>query len=384
MSVMRRRLFPLLALTLTLAGCAARRPAAWRFVPEGRGHRLIPPRAHPGRLDFALPRARAATLKNPACRLDQPGIRLEWMGRTARVRADAAPLAPLPGTVLESAGGGAPAHQAAEMIVRSNWFVDSLKPGLIAQRQAGCLAEDDIAPLTRRIVDHLALPTSASYRLLYGEYADRGFLDIDARFRLRAVEPIRQQGQVAGYLTSFYLLSPAPGGGAVASPGHSESNIRSVITRGTAPDHELLHLPARSTHFRFFFRTWSVSEDRRIALLAAPSEEALAQATPEFEAAPDSFCAGAARQDVSCISVPRETVIGPELRVRANGRDEFVPVGGNLGDLFRVMEIRDAAKKLSTLRIRRPFEGALRPVEFDRTSPSILGLVLIGGEEITW
>lgn len=384
MPLMLRRFIPVLALALLLAGCAARRPAAWRFVPEGRGHRLIPPRAHPERLDFTLPHARAKALKNQSCRLDQPGIRLEWKGRTARVRADAAPLAPLPGTVLESTGGGAPARQAAEMIVHSNWFVDSLKPGLIAQRQAGCLAEDDIPLLTRRIVDHLTLPTSASYRLLYGEYADRGFLDIDARFRLRSVEPIRQQGQVAGYQTSFYLLNPAPGGGAVVSPGHSESNIRSVITRGTAPDHELLHLPVRSTHFRFFFRTWSVSEDRRIALLAAPSAEALAQATPEFEAAPDAYCATAARHGVTCISVSREMVIGPELRVRVNGRDEFVPVGGNLGDLFRAMEIRDAGKKLSTLLIRRPFEGALRSVAFDRTSPSIFSLVLIGGEEITW
>lgn len=237
---------------------------------------------------------------------------------------------------------------------------------------------------TRRVVDHLALPTSAAYRLLYGEYADRGFLDIDSLFRLRAVEPIRRQGQFAGYLTSFYFLHPAPGGGATVSAGHSEANVRSVITRGPAPDHELLHLSPRATHFRFFFRTWSVSGDRRIALLAASSPEALDRAAAEFEAGPESYCAGAARHGDACISVPRDMVIGPELRVRVNGRDEFAPVGGNVGDLLRAMEIRDPLKKLATLRIRRPFEGAMRPVEFDPASPAILGLVLVGGEELTW
>lgn len=384
MVVMLRRFFPMLAAVLLLAGCAARRPAAWRYVPEGRGHRLIPPRPHPEQPGFTLPRARTVAAKSPACRLEQPGIRLAWKGRTALVRADAAPLAPLPGTVLESAGGGAPAAQAGEMVVRSNWFSASLKPGLAAQEKAGCLSAEDVPPLTRRIVDHLSLSTSAAYRLLYGEYADQGFLDIDSRFRLRAVEPIRQQGQVVGYLTSFYLLNPAPGGGATVSPGHSEANIKAVVTRGPAPDHELLHLPAQATRFRFFFRSWSVREDRRIALLAASSPEALERAGAEFESAPETFCSNAAQHGAACISVPRDMVIGPELRVLANGRDEFVPVGGNVADLMRSLDIRDPRSKLPTLRIHRPFEGALRPVEFDPANPSILGLVLVGGEQLTW
>lgn len=384
MAVMTRHPLLLLPAALLLVGCAAHRPGAWRFVPEDRGHRLIPPRPHPERSGFTLPRARAKVVKNPACRLDQPGIRLAWKGRTAVVRADAAPLAPLPGTVLHSAGGNAPARQAAEIIVRSNWFADAFKPGLAAQREAGCLTADEIAPLTRRLVDHLALPTSAAYRLLYGEYASLGFLDLDARFRLRAVEPIRRQGQVAGYLTAFYLLHPAPGGGATVSAGHSEANVLSVITRGPAPDHELLHLPAGATHFRFFFRSWSVSGDRRIALLAAPSPEALQQAGARFESGPETYCASAARDGVACVAVPRDMVVGPELRVRVNGRDEFVPVGGNLAHLLRSLDIREPAGKLPTLRLRRPFEGALLPVEFPRGNPAILGFVFAGGEEITW
>jgi hypothetical protein len=34
--------------------------------------------------------------------------------------------------------------------------------------------------------------------------------------------------------------------------------------------------------------------------------------------------------------------------------------------------------------VLRPYEGALVPVEFDRTRPDILALTLMGGEEIRW
>jgi hypothetical protein len=381
---MPRCFFAILLLILILSGCASRRPAAWRLVPEGNGHRLVPPRPHPEDPSFTLRRARSVTVKKPACALDKPGIRIQWKGRDARVRADSNPLAPLPGTVLLAAGGGAPQQQAAEMIVRSNWFNDSLKPSLLAQQRAGCLAPADTPLLTRRLADHLTLPTSATYRLIYGEYADRGYLDIDSRFRLRAVEPIRQSGQITGYRTSFYILTPTPQGGAIVAAGEAESNIKAVITRGPAPDHELLHLPPQATHFRFFFRTWSVNQDRRIALLAAPSPEDLDSATTGFEASPETFCASARQRGVACISVPKDMVIGPELRVLANGDDAYVPVAGSVGEVLRSLNIREPKSLLPTLQVRRHFEGVLRPIDFDSTGATILGLVLIGGEEITW
>ena len=107
-------------------------------------------------------------------------------------------------------------------------------------------------------------------------------------------------------------------------------------------------------------------------------------ATAGFEASPDTYCASARQRGAACISVPKDMVIGPELRVRANGRDEYVSVAGSLGDLLRALNIREAKSLLPTLQVRRHFEGVLRPIEFDRTGSAILGLVLIGGEEITW
>jgi len=383
MYLMRRYLL-LLCPALFFAGCAARKPDAWRFVPAERGHTLVPPRPNPTQPDFQLKQARSVKKDAPACVLDKPGIRLQWKGKDARVHAEPGPLAPMPGAVLQSEGGGAPGQLSADVVVRSNWFNEELKPSLLTQQKAGCLTALDAPRLTQRLIDSLPLPSSAAYRLRYGEYATAGYMDLEPHFRLRAVQPIREQGQAVGFLTSFYLLHPTPDGGVTVSAAGSESNVKGAITTGKAVDHEVLHLPAGATHLRHFFRTWSIDQDRRIALLAAQSAEALAQASKDFEANPEVYCASAKEHGAACISVPKDMVIGPELRVRVNGKDEFAPVGGHIADLMRAMGLGNIESKAATLKVMRPYEGKLTPVEFDRTKAGILGLVLIGGEELTW
>ncbi|GEM_PF-4358944 len=378
------RCLPFLCLVLLFAGCSARKPDVWKFVPEDRGHTLVPPRPNAMQPDFELKRARSVKTNAPACALDKPGIRLQWKGKAARVHADSAALAPLPGTVLQGVGGGAPGQLPADIIVRTNWFQDAFKPALVQQEHEGCIAAQDAPRLTQRLIDSMPLPSSASYRLRYGEYIMAGYFDLEPQFRLRAVEPIREKGVAVGYLTSFYLLHAAAQGGVTVSAGQSESNVRGAITTGIAADHEVMHLPAGATYLRFFFRSWSVDQDRKIALLAAPSAADLEKATKDFEASPESYCAVAGQKGAACISVPKDMVIGPELKVRANGKDEYVPVGGNIADLMRGAGVRDPMAKTATLKVTRPYEGKLAPVEFDHSKSSILSLVLIGGEELTW
>lgn len=76
--------------------------------------------------------------------------------------------------------------------------------------------------------------------------------------------------------------------------------------------------------------------------------------------------------------------MGPELRVTANGKDAFAPVGGTLNDILRGAGLRDGREAPATLQVWRPYEGKLVRIEFNRLSTEILGLVLIGGERITW
>ena len=379
----------MLITAILLTGCAARQKVArtWKLEAAGRGHVLAPPRADLDKPEFVLKRARSAeNLSGPACTLIQKEIALQWRGRDARVRADAAALAPMPGSLATATTPGGNAMPLGnQTVVTTNWFEEILRPALRKQVAEGCLTAADLPLLDRRLIDNLALPSGALYRLRFGEFTLNGYVDVTDEFRLRAVEPIRESGVVTGYLTSFYLLNAAPDGGVVVRAGDSEINIQAKLTMGTAADSELLHLPSGATWLRLYFRTWSSTQDRRIALIAAPTHAERERASREFEADPEGYCGGVAKErGVACVSVPKDMVVGPELRVQANGGDAFAPVGGTLNDVLRSTGLRETGSVLGTLQVRRPYEGKLVPIQFDRTRPEILGLVLIGGEQITW
>lgn len=364
-----------------LAGCAARQPGAkvWRL--DGRDQALVlhPPR--PPGPTFTLKDARSTTTRGPACALQTREVTLQWKGRAAHVRADSRPLVPTPGSLVTADGRQS---FASDTVVAGNWFRQDFLPGLERQQAAGCLAGADIPALAGRVIDNLELPTPAAYRLRYGEYAMSGYIDVDAKFRLAAVEPIRENGAVVGYRTSYYPLRLAPGGGVVVERGISENNIPGRVTHGEAVDSELLHLPPAATYLRLFFRTWNLRGDRRIAVLAAGDREALEQGTRAFDTNPEAYCAGAAAHGVACVGVPVDTVIGPELQVLANGRALYVPVGGSVADLLRAAGVRDFQPVVAKLRIRKPYEGRLVPVDTSRAGDGVLGFVFLGGEQVTW
>ncbi|MBL0156252.1 MAG: hypothetical protein IPP47_03995 [Bryobacterales bacterium] len=360
---------------------------SWTLKPAPRGHILAPPGADPRKDVFVIKAARSArNFLGSACTLETNEVSLQWRGHDAKFRANVVSLAPLPGSLATATRpDGSTAPLGGQTVITSNWFEEILRPALQKQVTAGCLTAAELAALDRRLIDHLALPSAALYRLRFGEFTLNGYVDVTDQFRLRTVEPVREHGAVIGYLTSFYLLAKAPDGGVLVSAGDSETNIQARLTAGKASDSELLHLPAGATWLRLFFRTWSSTQDRRIALIAAPSAAERERASREFEADPEGYCAGAAKtRGVACVSVPEEMVLGPELRVFARGSDAFAPVGGTLNDVLRGAGLRDPKTALATLQVLRPYEGKLVPINFDRTKTEILGLVLIGGEQITW
>jgi hypothetical protein len=53
-------------------------------------------------------------------------------------------------------------------------------------------------------------------------------------------------------------------------------------------------------------------------------------------------------------------------------------------DALRESGVKDASAVLKTLRVLRPYRGDVVEVEFDRTRSTILGLVFLGGESLSW
>jgi hypothetical protein len=145
-----------------------------------------------------------------------------------------------------------------------------------------------------------------------------------------------------------------------------------------------LPLSRSPAHFRLLFMTDETTSDRitRAVLLSAPDETKLAQAVARRGNRPVDFCATLAIADLNCTILPKNFGVSPELRVRVNQKDAFVPVGGMVQEVLDLAD-REAGPPTS-LRVLRPFQGRLIPIKFDRSSRDILRLVLLPGDQITF
>ncbi len=383
---MRRRLaYYFLLILLMLAGCAKRPTSAWRVISAPPPQLLVPPRPNApqslGNDTVVLQRARSASPRNPACAVNLPDFTLEWKGRTANIRTDTAALLPR-NTQVEATTPDGSRIMLPGVSLEKNWF-QLLPSALDAKVAAGCLTAGDARVLPARLASSLTLPPPISWRLIHGDPTLTGYLDVEPGFALKTVTPVREDGQVAGYLTSTYLTRPSGRGGVLVVPGQAETNRRGVVTRGVSPDHPVLHLPAQATRLRLFLRTWSVAQDRRIALVAAPDVALLDRATREFETDPEGFCRATANQNVACIAIEKDSVLHAEVSVTANGAPLYLQAGGTLGGALRAAGAKSANTLPASITIQRPWQGKLVPVEFPK-DPAMLSFILWNGDVISW
>ena len=71
------------------------------------------------------------------------------------------------------------------------------------------------------------------------------------------------------------------------------------------------------------------------------------------------------------------------MLVSVNGSPVAVAIGSDLRSLIRTMR-QSADKILPTLAVTRLWAGKPVALEFDRSRPDILSLVLTGNEQIRW
>ncbi len=320
--------------------------------------------------------ARSVVNAKADCGIDTPEIALAWAGRTARVtvrwRDASEPV------VVKGAKGRLQGSPVQDLTWWTG-FSDTL-----AQREhAGCLAAGEAEALTRRIVDNLTLPSGTAYNLRYGNTALSGYLDLESQFALKSISPLRETNP-RSFETVYYDLSARRDGGVRIAIRTVEHESEGKVRRVPRPELPAIKLGDSARFVRYFFRTWRVAGDRRIALLAATRRELVDPLTKRFEADPEAFCAAVPSSEATCVAVSKDAVVAPEVKVRANGRALSTPVGSTVADVLRAAKVRDMMAPLSTLRVQRPYNGTLRPVEFDHTQPEILRVVLAGGEDIRW
>jgi len=337
-----------------------------------------------------LRNARTVKKPDPACAIEGQNIRLAWRGRTAHVDVTRTAV----GGKDDVAMVGGPVAVTGTVLRDLSWW-PKFTDELYSRTKTGCLAEADVKHLSERIIENVPMASNIAYQLRYGNYMMTGYVDVEPSFALSSVAPLLKPGvakygtpeDIAGYETIYYDVKPRGGGGVRISVRTVERNLGGVLSTAKRPATEVIHLPDSARYARYYFRMWSLAGDRKLAVLAASAPDRLTALSKRFEADPEGFCKSVKPAEATCITVPAQMMIVPELRVLVNGKPTHILVGGTIGNVLRAAGVKDRkqiVEILSRIQIHRPYGNLLLPVEFDRTRPDILALTPIGGEQIRW
>jgi hypothetical protein len=260
----------------------------------------------------------------------------------------------------------------------------------------GCIAPGQGAVLAARITESIALPSGADLRLLRVDGLPN-FVEIGAGNRLQAISPIlragadpeaplveagktsaaeggltvemRSSADLIGFETAWYDLQPkGVGQGFTIVPASAETSIKGKVESHPAPARNYFQFAAGMGFYRLFYKA-----DQSEVLAASETRATLPNDVETCDRPGGPVC----------LPIPRGVGVNPYLMVYVNGNPVAVGIGSDLGGLIRAMQ-QSPDKVMSTLAIARLWAGKPVPLEFDRSAPDVLSLVLTGKERIRW
>ena len=370
---------------LLVVGC---RPAPMNYELRRLGSEstLFPPlgTSTPLASDFrvSIKNARTPPFSKTGCDFEGALVSLQWHGNTAEVS-------------LKSENYFSEATNQDQVPAIRGLYVDPLlnleefRASLLSIEAKGCLRSQENKYLRRALAESFPLPPSVAYFFQFGSYDVTGFVDLSSDFRMHVVNPFYLSGATpsadhpAGYEVADYIFTRE----------HNDDRIRisrasaTQILLGKPPVAERalqyeLSFPKSFGYFRLMFEVdqSSINHITGAILLYATDDVKLNEASKPREIGQENFCRTVSVPSVTCIAFPANFGVTPELRVRVNGKETFVPVGGTVLDALGLADPEVGVPK--SLQVRRLFRGHLIPVRFDGTSEDILRLVLMPGDEI--
>jgi hypothetical protein len=352
-----------------LTGCAVRRPgsATYRLVDSGTGAVLVPPGVEGA---------------DVTRRTVEAGVRADRGACPPEIRPDGKRL----------------------QVAVTRELLSNKPPGWLAGwtaglEERGCIAPGAAPELARRVAEALPLPLNLPFRLLHSDQ-----LDIAPGMRLQVVSPILGEGggaaeeldvaetatgltitmkapaNLVGFEEAWYAVRPGTGGAGVQIvPLYAERRIDGEVERRPRPESNLFQLAEEAAFYRVFYK--ATMTEYTALVVAAPSPSELARRTRILETGKASCEALEGRL---CAAVPKGVAVNGFIPVRVNGAEIMVPWRATLREAIRIGGGRQAGEVLPTLAVSRVHDGRPAPVEFDRSSAAILGLILTGGETVTW
>jgi hypothetical protein len=405
----RSKWVALIVLVLLVSGCG-HAPMAYQLRRQGIDPVLFPPTrvkeiSTASEVRVSLKNSRASSESAAGCDIDGSVVSLHWQGTTAVVSLRTQPF-------YTATADQAPNQTDRGLFIDPLVAMEKFHADLLDRQTKGCLRPDENTRLRRAIVENLPLPPTIAYFFDLGSYDVTGYFDLTPDFRMITTSPIYRADadpipdNLIGYETAHYVFvaDPRPNGRMAATPADgfaavADSNsdrIRMALSRATEvingePAIEKrtlrndLHFSQSPGYFRLLFMADDNAATVRVTraiLLSAVDQAGVARAVAARQESAEKFCATLAVPSVTCTIFPRNFGVSPELRVRANGQDFYIRVGGFLQEAIDLQHPENGPPK--TLKVRRLYRGRLVPIKFDPKSDDILKLVLLPGDEITW
>lgn len=341
------KLLTIAVLAALATGCR-HAPLSYQLQGQGRSLVLIPP-VPAASAEINIAKARKAVRPRTGCDIEGEIVSVQWHGRAARVQFKSTQFIAV----------------EADPRLNNPMYTDSLKSledfrsALVDRETKGCLRGDEGGRLLKTIAERFPLPPMIAYYLRFGTVGHAGYFDLTPDFRVMVVSPGTGGADIA-----YYAAIPAP----------KDDRVRIVLT---SESKRPVSFPDSFVYVRLLFWTLLSSANHYATVLTAPDKTILAEATRRFQAESEGSCESAIAAGATCKTLPANFALNPELRVRVNGRETFVPLGATV----RAATGREIPK---TLQVRRLFQGRSIAVKFDPANRNIFELVLMPGDEVLW
>jgi len=179
---------------------------------------------------------------------------------------------------------------------------------------------------------------------------------------------------LVGYETAWYALQPKTGQiGFAITPLSAERHIQGKVEPVAAPAINYLKFGPQAAYYRLSYKADQAEVVE--VVLAAPTRAELDRQTQVFNSDP-ALCAQVPTQ--ACVVIPKRVALNPFLVITVNASETTVPVGATVRAAIHLDRVPPE------LKVYKLYAGKPVLVEFDRASPEILGLMLNGGEKISW
>jgi hypothetical protein len=287
--------------------------------------------------------------------------------------------------------------------------IEDFRASMQKVERAEGLREEWSSRILQAYAESITAPSNLIYVARYGAYYRSSAMDILPVFRVKTLSPLLAAGardfelktevpdqpglikvtaskELEGFETSWYHVEDRKDGVRLRYLS-SEQNRLGKITTSTKPETLVLDVPEEARQLRLLFLRRKSEADRDLHLVGAPTKTALDDAVKRFESSDDPLSACRNNRDVYCLPLPKLAALNLEQAVIVNGKTFYVHVGGTVRDALAAAgeKLFERQNELAAgVKVLRPWRGKLIPVVNQGEPPSLLGLVLLGGERIEY